>query len=361
MFGCSAGEKDKNTSFSLKKLESEFSYGEVFKVNKKEVENIIMRVSDDSLLFGVQDRASRDFSFYWTGLDQKMQKTKKLTISEKIGDKADELYLGVEGYEELGIRNDEKFETVGILNFSGRYFDLYKNNLVDNYSDTAELENEKQLTYFRDTNDSVESRVLITWDRNGKIESKVPISEVLKDSRATCDNMVVFGEYTYIFSKKTKEIYQLTNELKLVKTYDLAPYLNSGELENDGSFFYQAELKKGIFSIYEEDGSTHYFDVKADSVTPWDFSNPDYKNKYMLGTSSFIDLGNQQNIYYLDSKKTFDASGRGLSGNGDYYFLSRRNLTRNNPKEEARNTAYLVKVKGNKLKDFLEEYSNRTK
>ncbi|MBF2391575.1 hypothetical protein IA525_12660 [Listeria seeligeri] len=360
LLGCSPEHKEKSSSFSLIKENSDFAYGEIYKVNKKDSENVIMRMSEDGLLFGVQDRASRDFNFYWAGLDQKIEKNEAMTITRKVGSEDDELYLGVEGAQELGVRNDEKGETIGIFNFSGTYFDLYKNDLGKNYRDTVELDNKKQLTYYRDANNTTESRVLITWGEDGEIESKSLISEVLNDPQASCDSMEVFGKNTYIFSKETKKIYQLTNELKLVKTYDLGSYLTSEKLESDGGFFYQPELKKGIFSIYEENIGTHYFDVKTDSVSPWDFSNPTYKDKYILGSSTFIDLGNsQQNIYYLDSEKTFDASGRGLSENGDYYFLSSRNLTQKNPKEEAGNTTYLVKVKKNKLNDFLKEYSNK--
>lgn len=256
LFGCSAGEKDKNTSFSLKKLKSEFSYGEVYKINKKKSESAILRMSDDKMLFGIHDRATRDFSFYWLGLDQKTQKTKSMTVSENVGDKDDQLFLGVEGSKEIDVRNDNTSDTIGIINFSGVYFDFLKGDFIDKQQNSVELKSGKQLMSFTSMENSIKDGTFVIWNKTGKIESQTSISKVLENPQASSDSIGVFGKYIYVFSKETKTIYQLTNELQVVKKYDLSAYLSKDKLGewNTGEFIYQNELKKCIFYLKEEMG-----------------------------------------------------------------------------------------------------------
>ncbi|EIU7104137.1 hypothetical protein L6D60_002592 [Listeria monocytogenes] len=361
-FLASCTQKDiaEDISFNIAEIEENVPFGAIYKINKKESESAILRMSDDKLLFGVQDRTTRDFSFYWTGLDLDIEKTKSLAVSEEVGNKADELYLGIEGYKELGVVNDKTIETIGLFNFSGVYFDLFNNNLSENFRGTVELENGKQQAIFKSKDNSVESNVLITWGKDGEIEKRTVIKDILGDLKAECDSIGVFGEYTYMFSNETKKMYQLTSEAKLVETYDLSEYFTNGNIDQNGQFIYQQELGKCIFSVYEKDSGVHYFDVGINQIKPWDFSDPIYQDKYAVLNSAIIDLGNsKESIIYLDSNKVFDSGGMGFSENGDLYFLSNRNLSQEKPKKEKLYIRYLVKVDQDKLKSFLEVNKER--
>ncbi|MBC1481935.1 hypothetical protein HCJ58_10100 [Listeria sp. FSL L7-1509] len=361
LVACSEKDIEKDTPFGLEKIKGNFAYGEVYKINKKKSESAILRMSDDKMLFGIHDRATRDFSFYWLGLDQKIQKTKSMTVSENVGDKDDQLFLGVEGSKEIDVRNDNASDTIGIINFSGVYFDFLKGDFIDKQQNSVELKSGKQLMSFTSMENSIKDGTFVIWNKTGKIESQTSISKVLENPQASSDSIGVFGKYIYVFSKETKTIYQLTNELQVVKKYNLSAYLSKDKLGewNTGEFIYQNELKKCIFYLKEENGEGHYFDVTTDNITPWDFSNPDYKDKYAIHGPNLINLNDENADYNLKTARLSRAAGEGITANGDYYFLSSKNLTEEKPKEEALYTRYLIKVEKDKLKSFLEEYGKK--
>lgn len=360
LVACSEKDIEKDTPFGLEKIKGNFAYGEVYKINKKKSESAILRISEDKLLFGIQDKTTQDISFYWMGMDQKVQKTKSTTISEKSGEKDAKLKLAVQGSKEFDLRNEDTIDSEGIFNFSGVYFDLYQNELSKYTVVSAELSDGNQVMGFRDDH-TIENRLLATWDKEGKIKNKLSVTEVLENSQASCDSIGTFGDYIYVFSKETKTIYQLTNELQVVKKYDLSAYLSKDKLGewNTGEFIYQNELKKCIFYLKEENGESHYFDVTTDNITPWDFSNPDYKDKYAIHGPNLINLNDENADYNLKTARLSRAAGEGITANGDYYFLSSKNLTEEKPKEEALYTRYLIKVEKDKLKSFLEEYGKK--
>ncbi|EMZ7517606.1 hypothetical protein ABE429_002335 [Listeria monocytogenes] len=354
--GCSQNEKA--ISFKLNKVNGDFPYGEIYKINKKDTESTILRVNHDTLLFGVQDEHSRSISFHWLGFDQKIQKTKSATISEKAGSKDDNLYLGVEGNTEFDVRNERNSDTVGIFNFSGEYFDLFSNDFSDYQQRSVELSSGKQLIGLEPRNSKTGKSVLVKWEKDGKIENEIPVEDVLEGSQASCDSMSAFGEYIYIFSKETKTMYQLTEELNVMKKYDLNSYLsieNPGEW-NDGEFVYQAELNKNIFTIGKKNGEVYYFDVKEEGVSPWDFTNPKYQGKYIINGLNLINMGNKD-VYRIDSKKSYSLGGRGITSNGDFYFQGTRDLANNKPKDE--NIEYLIKINKDQVKGFLVEYGEK--
>lgn len=354
--GCSQNEKA--ISFELNKVNGDFPYGEIYKINKKDTESTILRVNHDTLLFGVQDEHSRSISFHWLGLDQKIQKTKSATISEKAGSKDDSLYLGVEGNKEFDVRNGRNSDTMGIFNFSGEYFDLFSNDFSNYQQRSVELSSGKQLIGLKPRNSKTGKSVLVKWEKDGEIENEIPVEDVLEDSQASCDSMSAFGEYIYIFSKETKTIYQLTEELNVMKKYDLNSYLsieNPGEW-NDGEFVYQAELNKNIFTIGKKNGEVYYFDVTEEGVSPWDFTNPKYQGKYIINGLNLINMGNKD-VYRIDSKKSYSLGGRGITSNGDFYFQGTRDLANNKPKDE--NIEYLIKINKDQVKGFLVEYGEK--
>ncbi|EAC7844027.1 hypothetical protein ARX50_10615 [Listeria monocytogenes] len=354
--GCRQNEKA--IPFELDKVNGDFLYGEIYKISKKDTESTILRVNNDTLLFGVQDEHSRTIAFHWLGLDQKTQKTKSVTISEKVGSKDDNLYLGVEGNTEFDVRNERNSDTVGIFNFSGEYFDLFSNDFSDYQQRSVELSSGKQLIGLEPRNSKTGKSVLVKWGKDGKIENEISVEDVLEDSQASCDSMTDFGEFIYIFSKETKTIYQLTEELKVVKKYDLNSYLpiENPDEWNDGEFVYQAELNKNIFSIGKKNGEVYYFDVTEEGVSPWDFTNPKYQGKYIINGLNLIDMGNKD-VYRIDSKKSYSLGGRGITSNGDFYFQGTRDLANDKPKDE--NIEYLIKINKDQVKDFLVEYGEK--
>lgn len=361
LVGCSQEESEKDDSFGLKAKKGDFPYGEVYKVNKKNKERDILRVYNDELLFGVQEnRFSRNISFYWLGKDLKIKKTKKITISGKAGEREANLKLGVQGWKEFDMRNDDTIDSEGIFNFSGVYFDLYNNGISKSSPVSTELPNGNQVMGCREDN-NLEDGLLVIWDKNGKLKNKLSVTEILGDARASCDSIEAFGDYVYIFSKETKAIYQLTNELQVVKNYDLSSYLSQNKLGSGaiGEFVYQAELEKWVFYLGLENGDSRYFDVNADGVSPWDFSNPTYKDKYITIGYDIIDMGGSedgQDFYSIGYEKAHSIGGGYLNSDGDFYFKGQRDLTKKNPKEEEDGVEYLIKVKKDKLKAFLEKY-----
>ncbi|MDT0050126.1 hypothetical protein QJV38_11835 [Listeria cossartiae subsp. cayugensis] len=357
--GCAAKEED--ATFDLEKVTDDFSYGEVYKVDKKESEQATLQMSNNQLLFGVhdKDKETRDFSFYWVDLNAKIQKTKNITISEDIGKKTDDFYIGIDRNENLQIRNETDFDVVGILTFSGVYLDLFKNSLLDKYRSTIELSDGKHLTSTRDKNNTLNSKELVTWGKEGEIQSKKAMADALQDPKAGCDSMGFFNGYVYVFSKETQSIYQLTESGEFLHKYDLGAEIQTEKLESaeNGTFYYQPELNQYIFYLYEGDGKEIYFNVEDGRVSLWDFTNPAYKDKFITIGNTRINLGgSDQREKQIDSKKAFDLSAIYMSAEGDYYFLADRNIAQEKPREESMYTSYLVKVEKEKQEAFFKEY-----
>ncbi|UHP10289.1 hypothetical protein LAX80_000385 [Listeria marthii] len=357
--GCATKEED--TTFGLEKVPEDFSYGEVFKVTKKESEQAVLQMSNNQLLFGVRDmeQETRDFSFYWVDLNTKIQKNKKITISEEAGEQKDDFFIGIDGNESFQIRNETKLDTLGILTFSGDYLDFVKNDFSDKYHSIVEISDGKQITGFSDKNHKVGTEELVMWGNDGEVINKRAMAEVVNDPKAGCDSMGFFNGYIYVFSRETQSIYQLTESGEFLRKYNLSANISSEKLGSGitGAFCYQPELEKCIFYLYEGEGNEVYFNVEDGKVSPWEFTNPAYKDKYITSNYTRINLGNNsQRERRIDPKKAFISSSLYMSTEGDYYFSTNRNIAQENPKEESMYTRYLVKVEKEKQEAFFKEY-----
>ncbi|MBF2555731.1 membrane lipoprotein lipid attachment site-containing protein [Listeria marthii] len=357
--GCATKEED--TTFGLEKVPEDFSYGEVFKVTKKESEQATLRMSNDQLFFGLceTDKGVRDFSFYWVDLKTKIQKTKNITISEDVGKKTDEFYIGVDGDIDLQIRNGTEYGAVGTFTFSGTYLDFFKNDFSEKYHSIVELSDGKQLTGLMDKEYTIGTDELVTWGKDGEILSKKVMADIVNDPKAGCDSMGFFNGYVFVFSRETQSIYQLTESGEFLRKYDLSANISSEKLGSGitGAFCYQPELEKCIFYLYEGEGNEVYFNVEDGKVSPWEFTNPAYKDKYITSNYTRINLGNNsQRERRIDPKKAFISSSLYMSTEGDYYFSTNRNIAQENPKEESMYTRYLVKIEKEKQEAFFKEY-----
>ncbi|WP_221636935.1 hypothetical protein, partial [Listeria cossartiae] len=350
-----------DTTFGLEKVPEDFSYGEVFKVTKKESEQAVLQMSNDQLLFGVRDmeQETRDFSFYWVDLNTKIQKNKKITISEEAGEQKDDFFIGIDGNESFQIRNETKLDTLGILTFSGDYLDFVKNDFLDKYHSNVEISDGKQITGFSDKNHKVGTEELVMWGNDGEVINKRAMAEIVNDPKAGCDSMGFFNGYIYVFSRETQSIYQLTESGEFLHKYDLSTEISNEKLNYtvSSAFYYQPEINASIFFLNEGHGKKLYFDVKDGKVSPWDFTNPVYKDKFITIGSARINLGNNsQRENRVDSDKAFNSSLIYMSTEGDYYFSTNRNIAQENPKEESMYTRYLVKVEKEKQEAFFKEY-----
>ncbi|EMZ7517609.1 hypothetical protein ABE429_002338 [Listeria monocytogenes] len=356
--GCATKEED--TTFGLEKVPEDFSYGEVFKVTKKESEQAVLQMSNNQLLFGVRDmeQETRDFSFYWVDLNTKIQKNKKITISEEAGEQKDDFFIGIDGNESFQIRNETKLDTLGILTFSGDYLDFVKNDFSDKYHSIVEISDGKQITGFSDKNHNVGTEELVMWGNDGEVINKKAMADVVNDPKAGCDSMGFFNGYIYVFSRETQSIYQLTESGEFLRKYNLSADITGEKLNSSdtGNFYYQPELNKYIFYLYEGNENYLYFNVTDGKVSPWDFTNPAYKDKYMTRNSTRVNLGNKEQKNSIDSEKAFDPSAIYMSTEGDYYFMSTRNIAQEKPEKEALFTKYLVKVEKEKQEAFFKEY-----
>ncbi|MCD2247839.1 membrane lipoprotein lipid attachment site-containing protein [Listeria marthii] len=357
--GCATKEED--TTFGLEKVPEDFSYGEVFKVTKKDSEQATLRMSNDQLFFGLCEtgKGVRDFSFYWVDLKTKIQKTKNITISEDVGKKTDEFYIGVDGDIDLQIRNGTEYGAVGTFTFSGTYLDFFKNDFSEKYHSIVELSDGKQLTGLMDKEYTIGTEELVTWGKDGEILSKKVMADIVNDPKAGCDSMGFFNGYVFVFSRETQSIYQLTESGEFLRKYDLSANISSEKLGSGitGAFCYQPELEKCIFYLYEGEGNEVYFNVEDGKVSPWEFTNPAYKDKYITSNYTRINLGNNsQRERRIDPKKAFISSSLYMSTEGDYYFSTNRNIAQENPKEESMYTRYLVKIEKEKQEAFFKEY-----
>lgn len=71
----------------------------------------------------------------------------------------------------------------------------------------------------------------------------------------------------------------------------------------------------------EENGNSHYFDVTTDGVSPWDFSNPKYKDKYITMGYNIIDMGGREDgkdFSSIGSEKGYSIGGD-LNSDGDFF------------------------------------------
>ncbi|MBF2393707.1 hypothetical protein IA831_09125 [Listeria marthii] len=301
----------------------------------------------------------RDFSFYWVDLKTKIQKTKNITISEDVGKKTDEFYIGVDGDIDLQIRNGTEYGAVGTFTFSGTYLDFFKNDFSEKYHSIVELSDGKQLTGLMDKEYTIGTEELVTWGKDGEILSKKVMADIVNDPKAGCDSMGFFNGYVFVFSRETQSIYQLTESGEFLRKYDLSANISSEKLGAGitGAFCYQPELEKCIFYLYEGEGNEVYFNVEDGKVSPWEFTNPAYKDKYITSNYTRINLGNNsQRERRIDPKKAFISSSLYMSTEGDYYFSTNRNIAQENPKEESMYTRYLVKVEKEKQEAFFKEY-----
>ncbi|MBF2588866.1 membrane lipoprotein lipid attachment site-containing protein [Listeria marthii] len=357
--GCAPKKED--ITFGLEKVSDNFSYGEVYEVTKKESEQVVLQMSNNQLFFGLHDteKNSRDFSFYWVDLNNKIQKTKNITIPENVGKETDDFYIGKDGNADLKIRNETKLDTIGVITYSGDYLDFVKNDFLDKYHSNVEISDGKQITGFSDKNHKVGTEELVMWGNDGEVINKKAMADVVNDPKAGCDSMGFFNGYIYVFSRETQSIYQLTESGEFLHKYDLSTEISNEKLNYtvSSAFYYQPEINASIFFLNEGHGKKLYFDVKDGKVSPWDFTNPVYKDKFITIGSARINLGNNsQRENRVDSDKAFNSSLIYMSTEGDYYFLSNRNIAQENPKEESMYTRYLVKIEKEKQEAFFKEY-----
>ncbi|MBC2061956.1 hypothetical protein [Listeria marthii] len=240
-------------------------------------------------------------------------------------------------------------EEVGIISNPTKYIVIpaEAKSRLGSYNEIGTFSDKTTIINFYERNKGINTITL--WD-GVKCSKEKTLDEITKEKNTSLDKMVVFEDNLYIISTKNNKLYLISQELNLINSWSLEGELKDSYHKNQPTslkFVLQRELNK-LFVF----NNGNFYGVSPKGIENFSYGQDEYKEKYILISSSFYNLYQNQIIKLEGENISTDAV---LTNEGDYYFTSSKNF---NEKEidGDKQSKYLVKVKNEDLGGFLEAY-----
>ncbi|MBC1481930.1 hypothetical protein HCJ58_10075 [Listeria sp. FSL L7-1509] len=339
-----------------------FEYGKSVEID----EDGLLQIMEDDKLYLVSDMYSEGASDLGDKVSfKKIPSNLKLTQSQMLpitNLESEDLKLAAFSSSsnpsgEMSVFNVTKEK--GIVVGPEKYIPISSNVRKEkgDYIGTGTFTNGENAILFSKRNDK--DYTLTRWSKKGKINKEKPLTDIIKDTPFSTDQMTVFQDTIYIYSYKSQKVYVISQDLELLHAWDVGEELKKvpfGDWSTPVQFVQQRELGE-LFLYNSEKPEQGFYQISDTGVKKLARGQAKYRDMFIVVNGSIFDLF-QGKEFSSDYKNIINQMV--LTSNGDAYFIGHKDFS-NPEKKIDKDKLYLTKINKKSLPAFIKEMNEKNK